>query len=308
LIVLSDEPNQFAKIATVVIRPGGAVSGLVRALARPGGERRGEIAQAALLLKAAESVAIIVPSMPLQEENARIQELARRLQNVTYYPLVEGGNLQGGLDMGLMPDYYPGYQKVGPHARAGFAKAWHAILPDAAGMNAVEMIRAIEPGEIAALYIMGDDPVKSDPGLRVLLKKLDFLVVQDVVLTKTAAIANVVLPAASFFEKTGTITNLERRLRLLTKAEEPAGASLPDWKIIKTLATRMGAAMNYTSAVEIMTEIKSTVPMYRDLAVDACWPPNRLFAAGTNGVFLQPSLQSQIDACDTCFMPCNNRS
>jgi predicted molibdopterin-dependent oxidoreductase YjgC len=297
LVVVSDEPNKFTKIATAVIRSGNAVTCLVRALERPEGERRGEISQAALLLKAAESVAIIVPSKLSPNEEKGIRELAGRLKNVTFYPLVEGGNLQGGLDMGIMPDYYPGYQKVSPRARAMFGKAWNAILPETAGMNALEMIRAIEPGVIAALYIMGDDPVRSDPDTRALLEKLDFLVVQDVLLTETAGIANVVLPASSFFEKTGTFTNVERRLRLLTKAEEFAGESMPDWKIFQTLANRMGAGMNYLSAVEIMMEIKSTVPMYRDLAVDACWPPEQLFPAGTNAVFPFSSLQSQIEKC-----------
>lgn len=277
LIVVSDEPNQLTEIASVVIRPEGAVAGLVRALEGPESEQRGDISRAALLLKAASSVAIIIPSMVSQDAVGRIGELAIRLRNVTCYPLVAGANLQGGLDMGMVPDYYPGYQKVGPRARAKFGRAWNAILPGTAGMNAVEMLGAIEPGEIAALYIMGDDPARGDPDIVALLKQLDFLIVQDVLLTDTAGIANVVLPAAGCFERTGTVTNLERRLRLLTQAEECAGASMPDWKIIKTLANRMGAGMNYMSAVEIMMEIKSIVPMYRDLAVDACWPPNRLF-------------------------------
>ncbi len=186
--------------------------------------------------------------------------------------------------MGVAPDYYPGHEKIGKRTRPKFGKAWSAILPEAAGMSAVEMLQAAESGEIAALYIMGDDPAKDGPAAAALLGKLDFLVVQDVHLTETAGFADVVLPAAGPFERTGTVTNLERRLRLLTKAEECAGASMPDWKIITTLANRMGAGMNYRSAVEIMMEIKSIVPMYRDLAIDACWAPEQQpagVAAGT---------------------------
>ena len=296
LIIVSDEPDQFTRIAMVVIPPGGAVAGLARAIERPEGEQRREIQQAARLLINAESVAIIVPSISSRGEENRIRELASVLKKVTYYPLVEGGNLQGGLDMGMMPDYNPGYQKVGPHARAMFGRAWNAILPETSGMNALEMIRAIGPGEIAALYIMGDDPARGDPHITARLRQLDFLVVQDVLLTETAGIANVVLPAAGFFERTGTVTNLERRLRLLTRVEESIGESMPDWKIITKLANRMGAAMNYTSAVEIMMEIKSIVPMYRDLAVDSCWSPKQLSATGTNAFFPLPPAKSRLSS------------
>jgi formate dehydrogenase major subunit len=297
LIVVSDEPDQFTRIAMVVIPPEGAVAGLARAIARPEGEQRRDIQQAARLLKAAKSVALVIPSISSPGEENGIREMASVLKKVTYYPLVEGGNLQGGLDMGVMPDYYPGYRKAGPQARAMFGRAWNAILPETGGLNAIEMIRATGPGKIAALYIMGDDPAKGDPQIAARLKQLDFLVVQDVLLTETAGIANVVLPAAGLFERIGTVTNLERRLRLLTKAEESIGESMPDWKIITMLANRMGAAMNYTSALEIMMEIKSSVPMYRDLAVDACWSPNQLSAAGMHAFFSFPPDQPQGETC-----------
>jgi len=275
LIVVSDEANPLTKTADIVIRPDDAIAGLARALRRWEKEERIDIAQAASLLESASSVAVIIPSMLSPDEERGIRELTIRLKNVTCYPLVSGANLQGGLDMGVTPYYYPGHQKVGPRTRSKFGKAWNAILPETAGMNAVEMLRAIEPGEVTALYIMGDDPAKGDPATAALLRKLDFLVVQDVLLTETARLANVVLPAAGLFEKTGTVTNLERRLRLLMKMEECAGTSMPDWKIIRTLANRMGSDMKYRSAVEIMMEIKSIIPMYRDLAVDACWSPEQ---------------------------------
>ena len=155
---------------------------------------------------------------------------------------------------------------------ASFAGAWNAILPETQGMNAVEMINAIAPGKLAALYIMGDDPVGSDAHLREQLRKLDFLVVQDIFMTETAGIANVVLPAAASAEKSGTFTNLERRLQKLNKAEEPVGEARSDWEIIQDIAKRMGGSMQYAAPRDIMNEIKSIVPLYTDLAIGSCWP------------------------------------
>jgi predicted molibdopterin-dependent oxidoreductase YjgC len=148
---------------------------------------------------------------------------------------------------------------------------WNAILPEKPGMNAVEMINAIKTGKLASLYIMGDDPVGSDQNLKAAFEKLEFLVVQDIFMTETAKLAHVVLPAASSAEKTGTFTNLERRLQQLNRAEEPVGESRPDWEIIQDITKRMGGSMNYASVRDILKEIRSVVPMYSDLALGACW-------------------------------------
>ncbi len=142
--------------------------------------------------------------------------------------------------------YLPGYRKA-----------------EKPGLNAVEMIDAVKSGKLAALYIMGDDPVGSDPDLKPVLEKLEFLVVQDIFMTETAKLAQVVLPAASSAEKTGTFTNLERRLQQLNKAEEPVGESRPDWEIIQDVAKRMGGSMNYGSPREILKEIRSVGPDVR---------------------------------------------
>ena len=104
----------------------------------------------------------------------KIKELSGQLKNVTHYPLVRRSNFQGSLDMGVNPAYYPGYQRVDADTTASFASAWNAILPDTPGMNAVEMLNAIAPGKLAALYIMGDDPVGSDRHLQQTLDKLEF--------------------------------------------------------------------------------------------------------------------------------------
>jgi predicted molibdopterin-dependent oxidoreductase YjgC len=272
VILVNDAFNKFNKVASVVIPtgPDKAIEDLVAALSSAKGSD--EVRKAAELLKAAKSVAIIVPAKVTDREFANINELSGQLKNVTHYPLVRRSNFQGSLDMGVHPAYYPGYKKVDTDTTASFAGAWNAILHDAPGMNAVEMINAIAPGKLSALYIMGDDPVGSDKHLEPPLDKLEFLVVQDIFMTATAKIADVVLPAASSAEKSGTFTNLERRLQQLGKAEEPIGESRPDWEIIQEISKRMGGAMHYASARDILNEIRAVVPLYADLGVGACWP------------------------------------
>jgi len=272
VILVNSEINKFNKIASVII-PGSsekAIEGLVSALSSAKGSS--EVLKAVELLKAAKSVAIIVPNRVTDKEFVQIKELSGQLKNVTYYPLVRRSNFQGSLDMGMHPDYFPGYRRVDEAATEVYASAWSAILTDQRGMNAVEMISAIAQGKLAALYIMGDDPVGSDRRLQQPLDKLEFLVVQDIFMTETAKIADVVLPAAASAEKAGTFTNLERRLQQLNRAEEPIGESRPDWDIIQDIAKRMGSSMHYASARDIMNEIRSVVPLYADLRVGACWP------------------------------------
>ena len=283
LILSSSGHNKFNRIASVVI-PQDTETTLVGLIAGLRSARRIvniRIKQAVELLASAGSVAVILPSRLAPDTFSLVQELAGLLKQVAYYPLVMRGNIQGALDMGVLPDYFPGYQAVTPEAAALFAKRWNAALPKARGLNALEMLAGIEHGKLSALYIMGDDPVGSDPDFKADLGRLEFLVVQDIFLTETAKIARVVLPAASFLEKSGTFTNLERRLRRIAEAEEPLGEAKADWAIIQALAQRMGADMNYTSVGEIMKEIKSTVPLYKNLAVGACWPREQSSLYGT---------------------------
>jgi NADH-quinone oxidoreductase subunit G len=272
VILVNDGFNKFNKIASVVIPSSSdkAIEDLLNAFSSAKGSD--EVRKAADILKAAKSVAIIVPARVTDKEFVQIKELAALLKNVTYYPLVRRSNFQGSLDMGVHPAYYPGYNGVDADTTTAFAGAWNAILPDAPGMNAVEMIDAIKAGKMSSLYIMGDDPVGSDPNLQERLDKLEFLVVQDIFMTETAKIADVVLPAAASAEKTGTFTNLERRLQQLNKAEEPLGESRLDWEIIQDIAKRMGGSMHYASARDILKEIRSVVPLYAELAVGQCWP------------------------------------
>lgn len=285
LILINDRgrPGKFNRIASVVIpqETDIAIEGLASALQSTRRIVSTRTRQAVDLLSTAKSVAVVLPARLSAGTFGRVQELAGLLENVAYYPLVMRGNVQGALDMGVMPDYFPGYRKVGPDMAAAFGSVWNAVLPETPGMNAVDMMRGTSEGKLAALYIMGDDPVGSDPELAATLQRLEFLVVQDIFLTETAKLANVVLPAASFTEKSGTITTIERRLRRITGAERPLMESKADWEIIQELARQIGAPMNYSSAAAIMKEIKAIVPMYRDLAIGACWPAEQSPLRGT---------------------------
>ncbi len=265
LVLVNDGYNKFNKIASLVLplTQDKAVTELAGALAS--GKDAGEAGQAAKLLAAATSVAIIVPARISDAELAGIKTLAAGLKGVTFYPLVRRSNFQGSLDMGVLAGYLPGYRKA-----------------DTPGLNAVEMIEAIGSGKLGALYVMGDDPAGSDPGLAQTLAKLEFLVVQDIFLTETAKMANVVLPAAASAEKTGTFTNLERRLQQISQAEAPVGEARPDWEIIQDLAQRMGSALRHGSADEILREIRSVVQPYANLAVGSCWQPEQSPLSGTD--------------------------
>ena len=291
LILSSTGQNKFNRIASVVIPqdPDTALIGLTAGLRSARRIVNIRIKQAVALLASAGSIAVILPARLAPETFGLVQELAEILKQVTYYPLVLRGNIQGALDMGVLPDHFPGYQAVTPEAADFFGKRWNAVLPETRGMNAVEMVNGIERGKVAALYVMGDDPVGIDPNLKAELRRLEFLVVQDIFLTETAKIAHVVLPAASFLEKSGTFTNLERRLQRIAKAEGPLGESKADWEIIQALANKMGSSMSYVTADDIMKEIRASVPMYTALAVNACWPREQ---SSLNGTVADLSLSS----------------
>ncbi len=181
-------------------------------------------------------------------------------------PLRGQNNVQGACDMGALPNVLSGYQSVSdPAVRAKFEKAWGCLLPDKPGLTVTTMIEAAAAGKLRSLYIMGENPMLSEPDLHHTehaLRQLDFLVVQDIFLTETAALAHVVLPAAALPEKEGTYTNTERRVQHAPQALEPPGEALPDWKIIQRVARAMGADWNYRSPKEILDEIASLTPSY----------------------------------------------
>lgn len=181
-------------------------------------------------------------------------------------PLRGQNNVQGACDMGGLPNVYPAYQKVDdPQVKAKFEKAWGTELNSKAGLTLGEILKGAAEGTVKSLYIIGENPVISDPDTKHVIEaieKLDFLVVQDIFLTETARYADVVLPAASFAEKEGTFTNTERRVQRVNKAIEPVGESKGDWEIVQLIAQAMGASMNYSSSAEIMDEIATVAPSY----------------------------------------------
>ncbi|RJP71878.1 MAG: formate dehydrogenase subunit alpha [Candidatus Abyssobacteria bacterium SURF_17] len=188
-------------------------------------------------------------------------------------PLRGQNNVQGACDMGGLPNVFTGYQSVTDEAlREKFGKAWKSSLSPKVGITLMEMLNAAGEGKVRAMYIMGENPMLSDPDIthvRHALESLDFLVVQDIFLTETAQVADVVLPAATFAEKDGTFTNTERRVQRIRKAIEPIGDSRPDWQIISDIATRMGRDdFSYESAEDIFKEIAQLTPQYAGMSYE----------------------------------------
>jgi len=282
IILVKNGVNKFTRLASALLEHGSLEEALEDLLpALQGGKGTPAARRTAEILKEAESVAVIIPARLSGRAYVQIGKLLPLLKGVTTYPVVRRSNVQGALDMGVLPGYYPGYRKVEPEATSRLAAAWNTMLPDGPGLNALEMLAGVAAGKIASLYVMGDDPVGSDSGLRQVFEKLEFLVVQDIFLTETAKLANVVLPACSIAEKSGTLTSLERRLQEVRRAEEPHGDSKPDWEIIQAVAKKMGSAMHYASVDDIRGEIRAAVPLYAELAAGDVWPRERSPLAGS---------------------------
>ncbi|CAM3655224.1 formate dehydrogenase subunit alpha [Aeromicrobium ponti] len=182
------------------------------------------------------------------------------------YPLRGHNNVQGAGDFGSSPDNLPGYQKVtDPEVRKKFENAWGVKLPEQVGMNNHEMVEGIHEGQLKAMYLKGEDMGLVDSNINYVqaaFEKLDFFVVQDIFLSRTAEFADVVLPASPSLEKEGTFTNTERRIQRLYQAFEPLGDSKPDWQIIIEIANRLGAGWAYTHPGEIMAEAAMLMPIY----------------------------------------------
>ncbi|MBS3812781.1 molybdopterin-dependent oxidoreductase, partial [Candidatus Bipolaricaulota bacterium] len=187
-------------------------------------------------------------------------------------PLRGQNNVQGACDLGALPNVYSGYQNVNVEEnQKKFEDLWGVDLDPEPGLTVVEMIREAEKGDVKGMYIMGENPMVSDPDLGHVekgLENLDFLVVQDIFMTETAEYADVVLPAASFLETSGTFTNTERRVQRFDRALEPKGNSKPDWQIISQISTRMGYPMEYGSADEVTDEIADVTPIYTGITTD----------------------------------------
>lgn len=186
-------------------------------------------------------------------------------------PLRGQNNVQGGGDMGALPDKLPGFQNVEDGvARGKFEALWGAEVPAKAGWHLSLMFEAMERGDLRALYVIGENPAQSEADAtraRRLLNGLDFMVVQDMFLTKTAELADVVLPAAaSWAETDGTVTSSERRVQRVRKALEPPGEAKDDLEILNLLADRLGHSWGNPTAEEVWDELRSLSPMHAGMA------------------------------------------
>ncbi len=198
-------------------------------------------------------------------------------------PLRGQNNVQGACDMGALPTDYPGYQKVfNPEVQEKFEKAWGVKLSPEKGYTVTETIPAILEDKVKLLYIMGENPVVSDPDTNHVKKALDkaFVVVQDLFITETAEYADVLLPATAFAEKKGTFTNTERRVQMVRPLVPVKGQCRQDWEILTDVMNRIGYSCSYSSAEDIFNEMRTVTPSYAGITYDkiekdgqgVCWP------------------------------------
>ena len=188
-------------------------------------------------------------------------------------PLRGQNNVQGSCDLGALPNFLPGYQAVtDAQKREKVAEVWGvAELPAKVGLTVVEMMDSILDGKVKGMYIMGENPMVSDPDIghvEKALNNLDFLVVQDMFPTETTKLADVILPAASWAEREGTFTGTDRRVQLLRKVISPLWESRPDWEIICELAKEMkvGDGFDFSSSGQIFEEMRKTTPQYAGMS------------------------------------------
>ncbi|MEH0832507.1 formate dehydrogenase subunit alpha [Pectobacterium cacticida] len=187
--------------------------------------------------------------------------------NVGVGPVRGQNNVQGACDMGALPNMFPGYQKVTDKAvLAKFANAWGVpTLSANIGYSLTDLPHKIKEGKIKANYVMGEDPLQTEPDLSMLreaFNELELLIVQDIFMTKTASIADVILPATSWGEHEGVYTAADRGFQRFYKAVEPQGDVKPDWEIISLMATALGYPMHYNNTQEIWDELRQLCPLY----------------------------------------------
>lgn len=198
-------------------------------------------------------------------------------------PIRGQNNVQGACDMAALPNTFPGYQSVSEEKNVKFFEdTWGVELSRTVGLRIPEMLDGAYDGDVKGMYVMGEDPVLTDPDanhVKKALENLDFLVVQDLFLTETAKFADVVFPATSYAEKDGTFTNTERRVQRVRKAVDAPGEARADWEILCDVATRMGSdGFGFKNPEEIFEEIRITTPSYRGMTyeridkVGLSWP------------------------------------
>jgi formate dehydrogenase major subunit len=229
------------------------------------------------------------------------------------HPLRGQNNVQGASDAGLIPMVYPDYQPVGSEAvRRKFEAAWGVALDPKPGLTVVEIVAAALEGRVKGMLAFGENPFLSDPNVnkvRKALARLDFLAVQDLFLTETAEFADVVLPAASFLEKTGTYTNTDRRVQIGRPALVPPGEARPDWEVLQALATRLGYPTYYESPEDVFQEFAELTKNYRGMTYaglgsqGALWPAESGQPLMFADAFPTPSGRGKFVPC--AFAPAN---
>jgi formate dehydrogenase major subunit len=198
------------------------------------------------------------------------------------HPLRGQNNVQGASDMGLIPMFYPDYQKADdPGVKARFEAAWGtADLDPKRGLTVTEIIGSALKGGVRGMYMLGENPFLSDPNInkvRKALSALEFLVVQDIFLTETAEFADVILPASSYLEKEGTFTNTDRRVQLSRRVLDTPGQARVDWEVVQDIANRIGLDWRYESPRQIFDEMVSVIPSYKNLTYDNLGPSGKLY-------------------------------
>ncbi len=185
------------------------------------------------------------------------------------HPLRGQNNVQGASDAGLIPMFLPDYQRVtDSSSRDTFTRLWGAEISEKPGLTVTEILDAVHAGDIRGMYIQGENPAMSDPDVahaREALAKLEHLVVQDIFLTETANFADVILPAAAFYEKSGTVTNTNRQVQMGRPAVPPPGQAREDWAITVALAQRLGLDWGFTHPREVFAEMKQGMPSLNNI-------------------------------------------
>jgi len=228
-------------------------------------------------------------------------------------PLRGQNNVQGASDAACLPNVYPGYQRVDiPEIREKFEKVWGTPLSPKPGMTSTEMMDAAGEGKIKAMYIMGENPIITDPNMHHTvhaLKSLEFLVVQDIFMTDTASLADVVLPATCFAEKDGTFTNTERKVQRVRKAVEPPGEAKSDSSIIMEISKLLGYPMEYASAQKVLEEFGSLWPTLAGITYDRldvngiAWPCPTKDHPGTEYLYKEGFPKGRVPFVSIAFRP-----
>jgi len=235
--------------------------------------------QAAGLLAGKKIAFVIGHGIALQRDGFQAMDAIINLALMTgslgdsgggFYGIARENNEAGAWDMGTVPDALPGRQALSDSTvRKHWERAWHCRLSPDPGLSLVNMILEAEKGNLKALYVMGENPVRAlsgSPRIGEALKNLEFLVVQDILETETSRLADVVLPGAAFAEKSGSFTNMEGRIQSFEAALPRPGEAKTDWEILNLLGERMGSPDPYRSIQQVRSEIAGLVPGYLDLA------------------------------------------